>query len=294
MGTKVILLTTSPVEIYQGSAFPPGSPHNKTLKQFADGLRGVAGKEHAIFVDQFSPMLEAIERGRKQGILGTDQPPRLTADGCHPNWDGAVIMAASILTELKAPSFVSRLTIDGRSGQVIESSGCSVAFSSNTMFQAGRSLTFQRVDDALPWPIPNDAKIALKLSSFAILFRLNRYELKVVGLLPSSYALAIDGERVGTFSDQELAYGINLARYSSPLNAQGDKLLEVVLKKNALFRQRWQNVQLSKRITSEDARQQMLVHLDRSIADLEGQITALRQPKPHLFSISPIDRSSLK
>jgi hypothetical protein len=49
---------------------------------------------------------------------------------------------------------------------------------------------------------------------------LDRQVLAISGLAAGRYALTIDGRRIGGFTESELARGVNLARYDTPMRGQ--------------------------------------------------------------------------
>ena len=99
-------------------------------------------------------------------------------DAVHPGPAGHTLMAWAILKGLHAPSLVSTVELDvtATGGGVAGTEKCRV---SNVKIEQG-TLSFDRVDDALPMPVDRRAEAALKLAS--VLDDLNRYELKVKGL----------------------------------------------------------------------------------------------------------------
>ena len=70
-------------------------------------------------------------------------------------------MAWAILKGLGATAEVSQAEIDATGRKVVAADNCKV---SNVKFENG-TLTFDRLDDALPMPIDDRAEAALKLSA---------------------------------------------------------------------------------------------------------------------------------
>jgi hypothetical protein len=206
-------------------------------------------------------------------------------DAVHPGPAGHTIMAWAILKALGAPALVSRAELDGAAGKVLASEGCQVT---NLKAEPG-TVTFDRVDAALPMPIDLKAEPALKLAP--ILQDLDQYELKVTGLPAGNYGLSIDGESVGNASSEDLAKGWNIANTAGPITKQAREVLALVFQKNNLFFQRWRNIQLfefpgwAQSPEVESKRTAELARLDSQIADFEAQIDAARKPKSHHFEL---------
>jgi len=145
---------------------------------------------------------------------------------------------------------------------------------------SGGTLSFDRLDRALPLPIDPKAEPALKLAP--VVDDLDVYGLKVAGLKGDKYALTIDGAAAGNVTKAELEQGWNMACVKSPMLDQAQEVLQLVFKKNEKYFNRWRNVQLGK-----DPDPAKLATLDKEIADLEAKIDATRQPKVHHFELKP-------
>ncbi len=296
---RTVLITPSPEERYEPDA-PAGSPYNTMLQKYVDGMKLVADNEQVQIVDLFTPFLKHIESGRKAGVLGTKEMPgdpnfvRLTNEGVHPNWGGHLIMASVILKALKAPADISSVTIDASVRAITSSDGCTVELQDSPP----GIIRVTRTDRSLPWPIPKDPSVdaVLKIPGFDPGTSLNRLMFKIVGLKEDAYKLNLDGVMVGTWTNAELAAGVNMGMMKTgPIYDQEQQLLAAVLAKNEAFFNRWRNVQLfvlpewlSKNASVEDARKKELARLDAEIVDAEKRIEALRQPVIHTFRFEPV------
>ena len=278
-GARVAFLTSQPIEDKRPD--PDKDVKNQSLRQFSDGLKDVAAKQGATFVDQFDPYMAIMLRERAAdpaAFIGG-------GDAVHPGPAGHTIMAWAILKALGAPALVSRAEIDGAAGKVLAAEGCRVT---NLKADKG-TVAFDRSDDALPMPMDPKAEPALKLAP--ILQDLDRYELQVTGLPAGTYELSIDGESVGKASSEDLAKGWNLATSAGPITKQAQEVLALVFQKNNLFFQRWRTVQLyefpawAQSPEAESKRAAELARLDSQIAETEAQIDAARKPKSHHFEL---------
>jgi lysophospholipase L1-like esterase len=278
-GARVALLTPQPIE--ERRLDPDKDAKNQSLRQFSDGLKEVAAKQGATFVDQFDPYMAIMLRERAAdpaAFIGG-------GDAVHPGPAGHTMMAWAILKGLGATALVSRTEIDGAAGKVLAAEGCRV-----TNVKAGQgTIAFDRADDALPMPVDLKAEPALKLAP--ILQDLDQYELQVTGLPAGTYELSIDGDPVGKASSEELAKGWNLATSAGPITKQAQEVLALVFQKNNLFFQRWRSVQLfefpawAQSPEADSKRAAELARLDGQITDAEAQINTLRKPKSHHFDL---------
>ena len=280
-GARVAFLTPQPIEDKRPD--PDKDARNQSLRKFSDGLKAVAASTGSAFVDQFDPYMAMLLRERK------DNPPVFIGggDAVHPGPVGHTVMAWAILKGLDAPAFMSGAEIDGAAGKLLTAQGCRVE---NLKVSEG-TISFDRLDETLPMPIDARAEPALKLAP--ILGDLGRYELQVSGLPAGSYEVAIDGNAVAKLSSQDLAQGWNLTTTAGPITEQGRELLNLVIKKNDLFFNRWRNVQLynfalpawAQWPESEARRSAELARLDQQIAEQEARIDEVRRPKPHQFTV---------
>jgi lysophospholipase L1-like esterase len=278
-GARVAFLTPQPIEDKRPD--PDKDIKNQSLRQFSDGLKELAAKQNALFVDQFDPYMAIMMRERAA------DPAAFVGggDAVHPGPAGHTIMAWAVLKGLGATALVSRAEVDGAAGKVLASEGCRIT---NLKAEQG-TVAFDRADDALPMPIDPKAEPALKLAP--ILQDLDQYELKVAGLPAGTYELSIDGESVGKASNEDLAKGWNLATTAGPITKQSQEVLNLVFQKNNIFYKRWRSVQLfdfPSWIQSADVETQRaaeIARLDGQIAEAEAQIEAARKPKSHHFEL---------
>lgn len=286
-GARVALVTPSPEERYEPNQ-PGGSRYNVMLAKYSQGLQSVAATQGVTFVDQYTPFIDVIARGRASGALSSNETVRLIPDAVHPNWAGHLVMATAILKGLGASALVSRAELNA--GKLVAAERCRVE---NVELKDG-VLSFRRSDDALPWFVPEDARFVLKVPGFTPLDDLSRYELRVTGLTAPQYKLTIDDKDAGTFTQDELAAGVNLSLRAGPITDQAARLHQAVLVKNVTYFNRWRNVQLFvapdwlQSPETEAIRQKELARLDAQIAEQEKAINALRQPVPHVFTLTPV------
>ncbi|MCX6911849.1 MAG: SGNH/GDSL hydrolase family protein [Verrucomicrobia bacterium] len=278
-GARVAFLTSQPIEDKRPD--PDKDIKNQSLRQFSDGLKAVAAKQNATFVDQFDPYMAIMMHERvadPAAFIGG-------GDAVHPGPAGHTIMAWAVLKGLGATALVSRAEIDGAAGKLLASEGCQVT---NLKAEPG-TVAFDRVDAALPMPIDPKAEPALKLAP--ILQDLNQYELKVAGLPAGDYQLSIDGEAVGKASSEDLAKGWNIATTAGPITKQAREVLALVFKKNDIFFRRWRTVQLfefpdwAQKPEALGVQTAEIARLDGQIAEAEAQIDDARKPKPHHFEL---------
>lgn len=279
-GARVAFLTPQPIEDKRPD--PDKDARNESLRKFSDGLKEVCSREGATFVDQFDPYMAIMLKERASNpavVIGG-------GDAVHPGPIGHTVMAWAILKGLGATPLVSRAEVDC-GGKKATTSHCRI----EGLKVGDGTVRFERLDEALPMPIDPRAETATKLAP--VLEELDVYELRVTGLKPGTYELSIDGEPATKASAEELAQGVNLATRAGPITRQAQDVLDLVVKKNNLYFNRWRNVQLfefprwAQSPETEKSRAAELARLDQQIAEIEGQIDSARQPKKRLFELKP-------
>nr|ACX33956.1 putative GDSL family lipase [uncultured prokaryote EC6] len=280
-GVRVAFLTPQPIEDKRPD--PDKDPRNQSLRQFSDGLKDVAAKGNAAFVDQFAPYMDLMlaERAKNpDAIIGG-------GDAVHPGPPGQTLMAWAVLKGLGATPSVSKAEL-----QVAAKSATSMACKVDNITVADGGVAFDRLDEALPMPIDSRAEAALKLAP--VLDELSQYTLGVVGLAGGNYEISIDGEAATKASAAELAKGINLSLVAGPITKQTREVLALVFHKNDRYFERWRNVQLysfpgwAKGPEAEARRDAELKRVDDEIAADEAKIDAARKPRKHRFEIKPV------
>ena len=95
-------------------------------------------------------------------------------------------------------------------------------------------VSFDRLDDCLPFPIPDEAQGALRI--YPTILEMSQYTLKVRGLPNGKYVLKVNNAPIATLASKELEAGVNLTAFGSnpqgklvnPIAAQGKAVLAAV------------------------------------------------------------------
>jgi hypothetical protein len=151
----------------------------------------------------------------------------MMGDPVHPGAPGQLMMAAALLKELGAEPFVSSVVIDPKK-IVAAAKGCKV----NGLSLEKDTIRFTRLDECLPFPIPEDARAVLPL--YPTIRDLSQYTFAITGV-DGDWMLTINGTTMGMCSADELSKGINLTGLASgPIADQGKAILAAVAAKEAL------------------------------------------------------------
>jgi lysophospholipase L1-like esterase len=212
---RVVVLRPSPYdEITQ-----PGkgiANYNSFLIKMGDSIARMASDHHLTVADLNSPIVAGLT------AASTSDPnlaPLLIADHVHPGPGMHWIMADAILKSWNAPPIVNALTLDALRGAVVSVNNSNVS----EVKREGDALSWSQKDNALPLPFPApaaDPLTTLALRSSTVVADLDQQTLTIDHLPTGRYELRIDGGLVATYSNEELANGINLATLDTPMLRQ--------------------------------------------------------------------------
>lgn len=317
---RPVMLTASPVNSGDTMA---SLGQNQRLHDYAVSLKGFSASEKVPFADQFHllidvwgknkpaeslanamPMLRKLSldpavagaEGLKTFVAAQDALPKkpvsMQGDPVHPGAPGQVMMAAALLKELGAEAFVSRAVVDA-SGKIAEAKGCTIENAKGD----GKTLTFDRLDESVPFPIPADTNVVMALDP--TIAALSDYTLVVTGLKAGRHQLAIGGVAVGDpRTDKEWAAGVNVAALAygptarpagaaaNPIVAQGQAILAAVGAKEGLVGQ-WRA--LSQRAHAKDAPENLkteLAALTKRVEAEDEKIRGAAKPRTLRFELT--------
>ena len=314
-GARPVILSASPVN--DGTHVARAAGRNLRLHEYATELRGFCGREKIPYADQFHELVDLWADNKPRELLAnslsnlkqlatddkiagvdhlrqflaaqakvTDPPVSLQGDAVHPGPPGQLMMAAALLRALGARSLVSSAMIDA-TGKVVEQKDCQVTDAA----AEGGKLTFTRLDERLPFPIPDETRAVVSL--YPTILELSQYTLKVPGLKPGEYALRINGAQVATCSAEQLDGGINLTNLTggpdaakNPIAAQSRAVLAAVAAKEGIV-SGWRG--LSQRAHAAGAApelKQELAALTTKVEEADAAIRKAAQPQSLRFEIA--------
>ncbi len=321
-GVKVVLIEPTP---WDDVTQPPSYPYNPThapggydsvIGRYGRFVRQLGARDHLAVVDFHSPLIKLMEETKQSdpALAGKIIPGRI-----HPGASAELVMAQTLLKAWNAPATVTDVAINAASSSVEKSKNAQVT----DLSSGPSSVTWTETDRALPypimtlhsthwpqfppdpwgkneqifWPLPplESAEInpvaALVVKLTGMYAALDSEPLRVTGLSGSSYQLKIDGQSVGTFSKGQLARGINLAQYDTPMMQQADNVLTLVWHRVDIRFYGWRAVQVPLQHGGsagvQPAVSRLLGALDQEQADLIRQARAAAQPVAHHYQLAP-------
>ena len=190
------------------TAADPDKSENDFLQRMCDEGMKTSTSLGGSAIDVQRTMRDVQRRIKAANAKEQDGKKRETlhaADGIHLNDLGQTAMGYAIIKGLGAPRVVSSVVIDAAAGRADSADRCTV-----TDLHAGSdSVHFTRLDQGLPLNFGLFG--GLKSRFIPIPDEINQYTLAVKGLAPGRYDVTASGRKLGTFTADHLAGGVNLA-----------------------------------------------------------------------------------
>ncbi|MCB1235384.1 MAG: SGNH/GDSL hydrolase family protein, partial [Verrucomicrobiae bacterium] len=291
----------------KGDKEPNTSLYNGVLAFYGAWLYETANRRGLGFVDMYSPLNQITLEQRQ-----TDPKFTLIRDAVHPGQDGQVVMAVAMLNDLFVRGPMGSIAVTLGAGGNPAASSVNGAVSE--LSGEGGTIRFTHLAKALPWVLPEDARLGYKLTKAGHKFSQERFT--AVGLAPGKYELAIDGTVVGSWTHAQLARGVELEenektpQYQQALavaKANADRNSQIVKKLRDWWLQlKIRNYQLAgwkaqnpnAPAADTEAKEVEFAawqkEFDVAVPDLEKQAQAaadaiyqINQPKPHAYELRP-------
>jgi hypothetical protein len=235
--------------------------------------------------------MRAVQRRVRAAAEKTEDPSKRetmhAADGVHLNDLGQSAMAFAILKGLGAPADVSSATIDARELTLLAADGCRVSDIAGT----AERLEFTRLDEGLP--LNAETFFGLHFRFVPIPNELNRYLLAIKSLPPGRFNVSADGRRVGTWTDRQLADGVNISSVTpdawqpgGPWSAQANILQALTEARDKLDVTR---LLAGHHLAGQELPGQLAPQVGSANASLEEMQRLVARPRPYRFVV---ERSS--
>jgi lysophospholipase L1-like esterase len=322
-GARPVIFSASPVN--DGTLSTKLAGRNQRLDEYATALKSFCEKEKIPYADQFHVCLDPWGKNKPREklaaalaelkVAATDDTlagveqlraflkeqeknpaggVNLTGDPVHPGAPGQLMMAAALLKELKAEAFVSSATVDAATATsnptgAVKAKGCAIT----DVKSADGKLSFDRLDECLPFPIPDDARAVLSIAPDVL--ALSQYTLAVPNLPAGDYVLKINGVVCGRFASKQLAEDVNLTAIAplpmskdvNPIVGQMRNVLKAVSDKENVVNT-WRA--LSQKVHGKGADPKLkddLAELTKKVEDADAKIREAAKPQKLHFEIAP-------
>lgn len=291
-GVRITAIRPSPYDEVTRAATVPGG-YNPVLVKYGDFLAELAANERLTLADLNAPVVKMLE---KANAANAGDAQKIIPDKVHPGAAGHLIMAGALLKDWKAPALVSSVTISSPDGRQAKAEGTKLQDLSFKGPMAGAQVSgfaWTQTDDALPMPINfEDPVVALAVRSSDFTETLNRQTLKITNLRPGHYALRIDGQQVGVFTDKAFAAGLDLASLPTPMARQAAEVHQWTLKRTGIHNVRWRTLEVPLVDDGLTRTPAALNALDELDAELEARQIAAAKPIPRRYEVVAVPASA--
>ncbi len=279
-GVRMTLIQPSPYDdVTRKPNFEGG--YNAVLTRYGDFVKDLAHEKHLDVADLNTSVVKATEKAYASDPKNAE---RLNQDRVHPGEGGQLLMAAALLNAWNATAIVTEVSIKAGTEPTSKAEHTKI---SDLRAEKGR-LSWTQHDDRLPFPLNlNDQVVALAVESSDVVKDLDRQPLKVEGLDKGNYTLKIDGKDVGTFSEQQLADGVNLATRPTPMVEQALGVHQLTLKHNNIHYTRWRNLQVPLERHVSTALVEAIADIDRLEAEVVKEQREEARPVDRKYILEP-------
>ncbi|MBN1508706.1 MAG: SGNH/GDSL hydrolase family protein [Sedimentisphaerales bacterium] len=280
-GIRITLIQPSP---YDDVTRPPNfeGGYNAVLVRYGRYVEELARRQKCDVADLNASVVAALEKAK---AADAETAKKIIGDRVHPGPSGHLLMAEALLKAWNAPAIVTAVEIDVTKGQTLRVENATVSD-----LKASNGLTWTQSDKALPMPLDlKDPAMKLVVRSSDFLQALNWQPLKVTGLNGRKYVLKIDGDPIGAFTAGQLAEGVNLAEFPTPMVRQAQTVHDLTIKHNNIHAARWRELQVFLAQLSLPHVPQAIEALDAVEADMVAQQRLAAQPRSHSYELLPAD-----
>jgi lysophospholipase L1-like esterase len=310
-----ILITPTMYDATSAKASPKpdsrgrGGYYNGVLALYGTWLRELAFEEGLGFVDLHGPLNHFVHQARK-----TNPKFTLIPDGIHPDANGQLIMAYTVISDLGLSKRVSTIDLSrSQSGEAITKvTGGKISEARYT--ELGVEFTFSA--DALPLAAPDEAKIGAAMIPLG--HRLSYEAISIHGLAAGNYRITINDVDIGEFPSNLLESKLEIeinektpqyqqARHVAELNSKRNQQVVVPLRelwrsKKTLDRSYEEQKQapddeaIKKRIAAYEKKltdfDKQIKELDAKSRAVEDEIYRSNRPTPLHFQVTQSDSAS--
>ena len=245
---RITAIEPSPYDdVTRPSALPVvgGAPYNQSLIGYGKWIGSFAKENSWTVADANTDFVHMLEHASQTNPMLAKE---ILSDHIHPSFGGSLMIAEAVLKSWSARPVVASVTINASSAHPKVSSAEHAEITSLTNTD---SLKWTETDDALPLPFAQwqemwgaGPTVGLVIGSSDLVAALNQEPLVVSGLKDGMYSLRIDGQSVGTFTNDQLAKGVNLALLKTPMTDQAMSVYTLTNQHGDLHFDRWRHIEV--------------------------------------------------
>jgi lysophospholipase L1-like esterase len=272
---RVTLISPTPYdEVTHGTEF---AGYNDVISRHSAFVKELAASSRCGFSDFNEVEADLLNGGEQKN---RSLAALLIPDRIHPAEASHWVIAAALARSWRLSPIVSSVQLDAqlkKAGAVENTQISDLAFNDGTVH-------WTQTDNALPLPLQLDDGMIQFVLSISGLEAMDQQLLRVNGLPAARYTLEIDGKKIASFARKQLAAGVNLALYATPMENQAKGVDGIEIKRTRLDEVRFL-LAIEDPKTGDSA--EALRALEAKDAALAEEQRTLAQPKPHRFALSP-------
>ena len=278
-GVRITAIQPSPYDdVTRAPGFKGG--YNATLLRYSDFIADLAKSEGIQTADLNRPVVAMLATAKATNPKLSE---KIIPDRVHPRDSGHLVMAEQLLKAWGAPPLVSSVEIDAASKRIAHTENTTV---SDASFSG--AVTWTQLDNALPMPVDlTNSEMALAVNSSGFEETLNRQIVRIRGLSAGRHTLFVDGDVAGTYTDKELADGVNLARVQTPMWAQAMRVHQLTIRRANMHNTRWRSVQVPLEDEALQSVDGAMAAIDRVAEELRVRQREMARPVAHRFELRP-------
>jgi lysophospholipase L1-like esterase len=274
-GVKITLISPTPYdELTHGTEFPR---YNETITRYAAFVKELAASSHF----GFSDFNQAVTNLTKDGM---EKNPSLAAllipDRIHPAEASQWVMAAALAQDWGMSSVVSSVRLDARQSAPVATENTEI---SELSVRDGK-IQWSGLDGSLPLPVDLENGLVQFVLNCSDVAAMDREMLFVDHLPMARYTLKIDGRSIASFTREQLAAGVNLALYHTPMQDQAEDLDGIEKKRTQLDEAHF--ILAIEKPTFADAEAAKKA-METKDAALVAEQRKSAQPMKHTFELDP-------
>ncbi|MGD0480394.1 MAG: SGNH/GDSL hydrolase family protein [Terracidiphilus sp.] len=272
---RVTLISPTPYdEVTHGTEF---AGYNEVISRHAAFVKELAASSHRGFSDFNQVETDLLNGGTQKN---SSLAALLIPDRIHPAEASHWVLAAALARSWGLSPIVSSVQLDAP----LKKAGAAENTQVSDLTLKDGTLHWTQTDNALPLPLQLDDGMIQFVLSISGLEAMDQQLLRVNGLPAARYTLEIDGKKIASFAREQLATGVNLALYSTPMENQAKGVDGIEIKRTRLDEVRFL-LAIEDPKTGNDA--ETLRALEAKDTALAEEQRRLAQPKPHRFELSP-------
>jgi len=222
---RVTLISPTPYdEVTHGTEF---AGYNEVINRHSAFVKELAASSHFGFSDFNQVETDLLNAGKREnGSLAA----LLIPDRIHPAETSHWVLAVTLARSWGLSPVVSSLQLDASMKKAVATENTQIA----DLEVGDGKLQWTQTDNALPLPLRLDDGMIQFVLSVSDLAAMDRQLLKVDRLPAARYTLTIDEKKIATFTREQLATGVNLALYGTPMESQSKGVDDIELKRARL------------------------------------------------------------